>query len=100
MAATSKPGSGQGPETRETAAPGVGSSRLAGKRRGLLTGAASIALLWAAGPARAFPDYPVTPGQRGAAQRVARAGVPLSELSPNAPERYTIKRGDTLWHIS
>jgi len=24
----------------------------------------------------------------------------LSELAPGAPERYTIKRGDTLWAIS
>ena len=26
--------------------------------------------------------------------------MPLSELSPNAPDRYRIKRGDTLWDIS
>lgn len=100
MAATSKPGSGQGAETRDTAMPAIGPSQLASGRRGLLAGAASITLLWAAGPARAFPDYPVTPGQRGTAQKVAQAGVPLSELSPNAPDRYTVKRGDTLWDIS
>ncbi len=45
-------------------------------------------------------QYPVTPGQRGTAQQVAQAGVPLQDLAPNAPERYTIKAGDTLWDIS
>ena len=100
MAATSKPGPGQGAETRDTAMPAIGASPLASGRRGLLAGAAGITLLWAAGPARAFPDYPITPGQRGTAQKVAQAGVPLSELSPNAPDRYTVKRGDTLWDIS
>ena len=45
-------------------------------------------------------NFPITPGQRATAQQVARAGVPLSELSPNAPEEYTVKRGDTLWGIS
>jgi len=47
-----------------------------------------------------FPNYPVTSEQRGTAQQVAQAGVPLSELAPDAPERYTIKSGDTLWGIS
>ena len=50
--------------------------------------------------AHAFPDYPVTGAQRGTAQKVAEAGVPLSELAPNAPDSYTVKRGDTLWDIS
>jgi LysM domain len=45
-------------------------------------------------------NYPITPGQRGTAQQVAQAGVPLSELAPNAPDAYTVKRGDTLWDIS
>lgn len=45
-------------------------------------------------------NYPITPGQRATAQQVAETGVPLSELSPNAPDSYTIKRGDTLWDIS
>ena len=45
-------------------------------------------------------DYPITPGQRGTAQKVAEAGVPLSELAPNAPDSYTVKRRDTLWDIS
>ncbi|AMO23094.1 LysM peptidoglycan-binding domain-containing protein [Ramlibacter solisilvae] len=45
-------------------------------------------------------NYPVTPQQRSTAQQVAQAGVPLSELAPNAPDQYTVKRGDTLWGIS
>ncbi len=48
----------------------------------------------------AEPNFPITPQQRGTAQQVAQAGVPLSELAPNAPDSYTVKRGDTLWDIS
>ena len=45
-------------------------------------------------------DFPITSQQRGTAQRVAQAGVPLSELAPNAPDSYTVKPRDTLWDIS
>ncbi|MDB5947793.1 MAG: hypothetical protein JWQ33_2819, partial [Ramlibacter sp.] len=45
-------------------------------------------------------NFPITPVQRSTAQEVARLGVPLSELAPNAPAEYTVKRGDTLWGIS
>ncbi len=52
------------------------------------------------GHAAAAGNYPVTPAQRGTAQQVAQAGVPLSELAPNAPDSHTVKSGDTLWGIS
>ncbi len=43
---------------------------------------------------------PVTQEWRDTAQRVAQAGVPLSELAPNAPDSHTVQPGDTLWGIS
>lgn len=52
------------------------------------------------GPIPAEQRYPVTPGQRATAGQVAQAGVPLSELAPNAPDSHTVKPGDTLWGIS
>ena len=48
----------------------------------------------------AEPNFPITAEQRSTAQQVAQAGVPLSELAPNAPESHTVQRGDTLWDIS
>ncbi len=50
-------------------------------------------------PAQA-QNYPISSGQRATAQQVSERGVPLEELSPNAPDTYTVKRGDTLWGIS
>ncbi len=44
--------------------------------------------------------FPITANQRTTAAQVANAGVPLAEISPNAPDEYTVKRGDTLWAIS
>ena len=55
------------------------------------------AALLAGQPASA---QPVTPTQRGVAQQVASQGVPLAALAPNAPEEYTVRKGDTLWRIS
>ncbi len=59
---------------------------------------AAAALLGAA--TASAQNYPVTPTQRAVAQQTAQQGVPLSELAPNAPDEYTVKRGDTLWAIS
>ncbi|MFN7477527.1 MAG: LysM peptidoglycan-binding domain-containing protein [Burkholderiales bacterium] len=42
----------------------------------------------------------VTPTQRDRAELVALSGVALTELAENAPDSYTVKRGDTLWDIS
>lgn len=49
--------------------------------------------LWAQNP-------PVTAGQKATAAQVAQTGVPLSELSPRAPDSYRVKQGDTLWDIA
>ena len=59
----------------------------------VLTCASAIAPVWA-------QTYPVSSTQRQTANDVAQKGVPLSELAANAPERYTVKGGDTLWSIS
>ncbi len=45
-------------------------------------------------------NFPITPGQKATANQVAQTGVPLADLAPNAPDEYTVKRGDTLWAIS
>ncbi len=60
---------------------------------------AGIGLLGATGAVHA-QTFPITPGQRATATQVAEAGVPLSDLAPNAPDNYTVKSGDTLWAIS
>lgn len=69
----------------------------------LLAGGIGLASV---GHAQTWRDYPITPTQRDTATRTqqaaqaAQAGVPISELAPNAPDRYTVRPGDTLWHIS
>ena len=69
---------------------------------GLLSAATLAALLAAtlgSAPAAA-QNYPITQQQRGTAQKVALAGVALSDLAPNAPDTYIVKPRDTLWDIS
>ncbi|MEO8123616.1 MAG: LysM peptidoglycan-binding domain-containing protein [Burkholderiales bacterium] len=61
---------------------------------------AALGLPVAAAMAATGPNFPITPEQRSTAKEVAHAGVPLSELAPNAPDTYTVKKGDTLWDIS
>lgn len=47
-----------------------------------------------------FPNLPISQEQKATADKVAMAGVPLSELAPEAPDSYVVKAGDTLWDIS
>jgi LysM repeat protein len=72
---------------------------------GLLSAAAVVAVSGIAASPVAVAQtpasqLPVTPAQRTTADQVAQAGVPLSALAPDAPESYTVKRGDTLWALS
>lgn len=68
------------------------------------TRAANVAVLllttMLATPSSQAATYPITTGERDTARQVASRGVPLSELAANAPDSYTVKRGDTLWAIS
>lgn len=42
----------------------------------------------------------VSPSQQKTASQVSNDGIALSELAPNAPDSYMVKRGDTLWAMS
>lgn len=63
-----------------------------------------VALAWAALALAVLP-VPAQPLLRAppasaAVAATAPAGVALAELSANAPIRYTVRRGDTLWRIA
>jgi hypothetical protein len=64
-----------------------------------LPAAVALALGLAVSAAQA-QNFPITPAQRSTAEQVAVGGIPLAELSPTAPDSYTVKPGDTLWAIS
>lgn len=64
-----------------------------------LLSALGLSLLAAHLPSLAA-NFPVTPDQQSTAQKVAEQGVPLSELAADAPDSYTVQKGDTLWGIS
>jgi len=77
----------------------MSSSQRLATRRSVLAGAALI-VGGGLAPEVLAQNFPITPGQRSTAEQVAAAGVPLSDLAPDAPDTYIVKPGDTLWAIS
>jgi LysM repeat protein len=43
---------------------------------------------------------PVSEGQRRTAESVAHTGIAPADLANHAPDRYTVKSGDTLWGVA
>ncbi len=60
----------------------------------------AVLLPWALAVWAAPRPDTVTSGQRAIADQVARAGVPLAALAPDAPDRHVVRRGDTLWALA
>jgi len=75
-------------------------SAVSGAATTLLATILMAALPISAALAATAKSLTVSPAQQKTASQVANDGVALSELSPNAPDSYTVKRGDTLWAIS
>ena len=75
-------------------------SAVSGAATTLLASMLMAALPMSAALAATAKSLTVSPAQQKTASQVANDGVALSELSPNAPDSYTVKRGDTLWAIS
>lgn len=77
---------------------------ISGRISGQFTAHASrvclVAGLLGIGFAASGQNFPVTSGQKATASQVAETGIPLADLMPNAPDTYSVKRGDTLWAIS
>ena len=74
-------------------------THLMAKTRVALAAMSLLSSAWMLPSAQA-QNFPITPAQQATANQVAQAGIPLSELAADAPDRYTIKSGDTLWAIS
>ncbi len=74
-------------------------THLMAKSKMALAAITALSGAFIASPALA-QTFPITSAQKATATEVAQKGVALSELADNAPDRYTVKSGDTLWGIS